>query len=344
MSEESKEKMRKAKLRNPVRYWKGKHISPVHRAKLFSGNSRWQEVHGHPRSGTKRSEKERLKISETLKRKYASGEIVSPFVEKWRSGEFGFGPKSPRYDPNAPRDGQRYRRSFEYKEWRDACVKRDQYTCQLCKKKGGKLEVDHYPRSFARLMREGRYDLLKDIRNGRTLCRGCHLQFGERSVKKDFRGAFIAALIDMARKDNRVCLIVNDVGFSRVETFQQEFPKRFFNFGVTEMATNGIAAGMALSGLRPFVYSMLNFSVFRPFEILRGATCHQNAPVTIVGVTGSSHFRMLGISHNPVPDDEDVRVLSHLPNIKIHIPKSAEETERAVHEAVESNCPNYIRL
>ena len=63
---------------------------------------------------------------------------------------------------------KRIRNSGEYKEWREAVFKRDNYTCQNCMRKGGKLNAHHikhfkdYP------------DLRLDIENGITLCVDCH--------------------------------------------------------------------------------------------------------------------------------------------------------------------------
>lgn len=62
----------------------------------------------------------------------------------------------------------RLRRSPEYREWRDAVYKRDNFTCQECGAHGVKLEADHI-KSFA-LFPELRFD----VGNGRTLCVPCH--------------------------------------------------------------------------------------------------------------------------------------------------------------------------
>ena len=60
------------------------------------------------------------------------------------------------------------RYSSESKAWRKAILERDDYTCQMCKVRGGVLEVDHI-KPFAYFP-----ELRLELSNGRTLCRPCH--------------------------------------------------------------------------------------------------------------------------------------------------------------------------
>src|SRR3990167_9846432 len=123
--------------------------------------------------------------------------------------------------------------------------------------------------------------------------------------QQDKRREFIDTLIELSEKDDKIVLIIPDVGFNYVEEFSKKFPKRFFNFGVTEQSTVMIATGMALSGLKPYVYSMINFVLFRPAEMVRnGVVCH-NANVKLLGVKGSSSYKFLGFSHNMLHETED---------------------------------------
>jgi hypothetical protein len=74
---------------------------------------------------------------------------------------------------------------FHYRRWRSDIFTRDNFTCQLCGKRGGRLEADHYPKAFAVIFYENHIvsfveailcEELWNINNGRTLCKDCHLK------------------------------------------------------------------------------------------------------------------------------------------------------------------------
>ena len=161
--------------------------------------------------------------------------------------------------------------------------------------------------------------------------------------QQDTRREFIDTLCELAERDDKVVLIVPDVGFNYIETFQNRFPKRFFNFGVTEASTIIIATGMALSGFKPYVYSMINFVLFRPAEMVRnGIICH-NANVKLVGVKGSTSYKFLGFSHNLLHSEEDVNFCKNI-GLCCFTPLNNEEVRASILEGYKSNKPSYMRL
>ena len=70
------------------------------------------------------------------------------------------------------------RRCAKYREWVKKIFKKDNWTCQICKKKGGELEADHYPKKFSEIITENKINSFekaikcKKLWNaeGRTLC------------------------------------------------------------------------------------------------------------------------------------------------------------------------------
>ena len=96
------------------------------------------------------------------------------------------------------------------------------------------------------------------------------------------RDAFLRALTALGREDGRIRLVAADIGFESV--FHKELPDQFLNVGVAEQIMVGMAAGMALRGLKPVCYTIAPFALYRPFEFIRNVLCLQKLPVFIVGM------------------------------------------------------------
>lgn len=161
--------------------------------------------------------------------------------------------------------------------------------------------------------------------------------------QKDTRREFIDTLIKLAEKDDKIVLIIPDVGFNYIENFQKKFPDRFFNLGVTEQSSMIIASGMALSGMKPYVYSMINFVLFRPGEMVRNAVVKHSANVKIIGVKGSTSYRFLGFSHNLLHDNEDIIFCKNI-GLKYSVPKNITDVKNIISNSYEDKSPIYIRL
>lgn len=160
--------------------------------------------------------------------------------------------------------------------------------------------------------------------------------------QKDSRRIFIDELINLSAKDDKVCLIVPDVGFAYIEEYKEIFPHRYWNLGATEPSSMAEVAGMAIEGMKPYIYSMIPFVTFRVLELIRNAIVKHNANVKIIGVIGSSAYHMLGFSHNMIFEDED---LYHLkPYMDCYFPKNNAEVEGVIKISYEINKPCYIRL
>ena len=158
------------------------------------------------------------------------------------------------------------------------------------------------------------------------------------------RKVFIETLLELAKNDDKIVLVVTDVGFSFIELFKEKFPDRYFNFGVTEQSTALIVTAMAKEGFKPWFYSMINFVAFRPYEMVRNGIALHNANVKLVGVKGSEKYKFLGFSHNMLYENEDVDVLKHLPNMSIYIPQDEKKVRESIIDAYKIDGPCYLRL
>ena len=158
----------------------------------------------------------------------------------------------------------------------------------------------------------------------------------------DLRKQFVDTLIELAEQDGAICMITCDVGFSFLERFKEKFPDRYFNFGTTEFSSMIIASGLALQGMKPYIYSMTNFVTIRPLEMVRNAICLHRANVKILGVRGSEKYKFLGFSHNMIFEDEDVYHLK--PYMECYLPKTEDEVRDIIKKTYSSPNSCYIRL
>ena len=155
------------------------------------------------------------------------------------------------------------------------------------------------------------------------------------------RFIFVKELIKYAKKNKDLYLVTADLGYRAFEDFKKLFPERFINVGVAENNMVGVAAGLALSGKKVFVYSILPFLVFRSLEQIRNNICHNNLDVTLVGAGGGFSYGPQGISHNT---SEDISIIRSLPNINVFNPGSRLETELLMKIIYKSKSPSFIRL
>ena len=100
------------------------------------------------------------------------------------------------------------------------------------------------------------------------------------------RNTFARIMTELAKERSDVCLLSGDIGNRMFDQYKEMAPDRFLNCGIAEANMMSLAAGMALSGLRPVVYTITPFTTTRCLEQIRTGVAYHEAPVVIVG-TGS---------------------------------------------------------
>ena len=155
------------------------------------------------------------------------------------------------------------------------------------------------------------------------------------------RTAFVKTLTALAREHSDVMLLTGDLGFTVLEEFRDALPGQYLNAGVAEQNMIGVAAGLAMSGKRVFVYSIVPFVTFRCLEHTRNDICYHDLPVTIVGVGGGYSYGHMGSTHHAL---EDIAVLRSLPNMTVACPGDPTEAEALVAACAAHRRPCYLRL
>ena len=154
------------------------------------------------------------------------------------------------------------------------------------------------------------------------------------------RTLFNKVLVDIARRNERIYMILADIGYGEIEPFRDTFPDRWFNCGVAEQNMAGVASGVALEGNIAVTYSIANFPTLRCLEQIRNDACYHNVDLKIVVIGGGLAYGALGVSHQAT---EDIAIMRALPNMVVVCPCDFAEAEAAVHAMIAHHGPVYYR-
>lgn len=155
------------------------------------------------------------------------------------------------------------------------------------------------------------------------------------------RTAFIKQLVEEAATNDKIFLIVGDLGYSVVETFAEKYPERFLNAGIAEQNMIGVAAGLAKEGYNVYVYSIGNFPTLRCMEQIRYDVAYHNLNVKIVSVGAGYAYGSLGASHHAT---EELGMMRTIPNMVICSPGDPVEAQAITTVSTNYKGPMYLRL
>lgn len=154
------------------------------------------------------------------------------------------------------------------------------------------------------------------------------------------RSVFNRELVEIARRDPRIYMVLADIGYGEIEPFAETFPERFINCGVAEQNMAGVACGIAMEGNIAITYSIANFPTLRCLEQIRNDSCYHNANVKSVIIGGGLAYGALGVSHQAT---EDIAIMRALPNMIVVCPCDFAEATAAVHAMIAHPGPVYYR-
>lgn len=152
------------------------------------------------------------------------------------------------------------------------------------------------------------------------------------------RYEFGKVITEIAKKDKKVYLLVGDIGFKIFDEFKKRFPKRFINLGVCEQSLISIASGMALEGLKPYVYTITPFLIERAFEQIKLDIDQQNVNVKLIGY---ADYPTQGPTHQEI---DAFWLMSKFKNIISYFPQDSQETRKFLIESYYHEKPTFISL
>lgn len=155
------------------------------------------------------------------------------------------------------------------------------------------------------------------------------------------RRLFADLLLEKMKQNDKIYLLVGDLGYKVWDEHFKQFPERCINVGAAEQTLLDISCGLVLEGKIPFVYSITPFLIYRPFETLRTYVNHEKINVKLIGAGRDDDYKHDGISH----DATDVKkVLDTLPNIVQAYPETDEDVTDVLEVSLISNQPYFISL
>jgi len=152
------------------------------------------------------------------------------------------------------------------------------------------------------------------------------------------RRRFGKVITELADRDENIIVLVGDIGYRVFDQFREKYPDRFINLGICEQSMIGVSAGMALEGLKPWVYTITPFLIERPFEQVKLDIDQQNVNVKLIGF---ADYPTLGPTHRELDAEKLTQLFT---NITSFFPRDGDETQSMMYEAYEKNGPAFISL
>ncbi len=154
------------------------------------------------------------------------------------------------------------------------------------------------------------------------------------------RNIFPKTVLDLMDKDERIVVLLGDIGVHAFRDVFAKYPTRCINIGICEQSMVSIAAGMAIAGLIPIVHTISPFLVARAYEQIRDDFGFQGLKGTFVGVNVYDANPNLGLTHSC---PEDLEMMRRVPSMNVFEPQDAESFDIRLRENYAKGL-NYFRI
>ena len=159
---------------------------------------------------------------------------------------------------------------------------------------------------------------------------------------KPLRLVFGETVTELAARDPRIVVLDGDLGSStQARLFEDAYPERFFQMGIAEQNMLGVAAGMAVTGLVPFISTFVAFALHRPLDQIRVLIAQTGANVKITAGYCGLFTGKAGKTHQIV---DDISVARAMPGMVVVSPADEVETKGVMAWALDYEGPVFIRL
>ena len=157
------------------------------------------------------------------------------------------------------------------------------------------------------------------------------------------REAFGEHLPVMGEKHDNIVALDADLGkATKIASFRDAHPDRFFQIGIAEANMIGVASGISEYGYKVFLASFGSFLTGR-YDQIRCSLAYSNRPVVLVGTHVGMAIGKDGVTQMGL---EDVSIMRALPNMKVLNPATFSEAKKVIEFLAETelDSPYYLRL
>lgn len=161
-------------------------------------------------------------------------------------------------------------------------------------------------------------------------------------AKVEMRSVFCDTLVELAKTDDRIVIINADSRqITGTAPFEAAYPDRSFNVGIAEANMVGVAAGLAVSGKRPFAHAFGPFMTRRVLDQMTISLAYSQLPAVLVGISPGIIAEVNGGTHQGYDDIGAVRSIA---NTAIVEPFDPVQLRQMIPALLELDCPVYLRF
>ena len=156
------------------------------------------------------------------------------------------------------------------------------------------------------------------------------------------RESYGNALVELGKENPNVVVLDADLAAAtKTGVFKKEFPERHIDCGIAECNMMGMGAGLAASGMIPFVSTFAMFAAGRAYEQVRNGVGYPHLNVKIGATHGGISVGEDGATHQCC---EDVALMRTIPGMTVIVPSDDVEAKAVVKAAAELDGPVYMRF
>lgn len=149
-------------------------------------------------------------------------------------------------------------------------------------------------------------------------------------------------LIALARDGHNIVAGSADLQYSNgLNRFAAAYPDRYVSFGISEQNMVSVAAGIATTGVVPFVATFASFLGLLACEQIRMDVAYGAQPVRLIGHHTGISLGFYGTSHHAT---EDIGTMRSIADLDVVSPSDGAQLEAVIRASATRDRPIYVRI